>query len=348
MPARRRPLLRKQRLTLRFLKVLPWRAVAGIEVRSSEGAAGRLTPVIPTRGRCRVEGMPLRALFVGLATLDLVQRVARRPGVNEKVVAQRSELSAGGPATVAALTFNALGGRSVLLSALGPGPLGRLAAEELDRAGVRVADAWSGGPDLPISAITILDRTGERSVVSRNAEDMTVALPAELPSLVQDADVVLIDGHHPDLAMAAARAARSCGVPIVLDCGSVKPVYAELVPLADAAVCSASFVTPGSGGFNLLAEALLADGARLVAMTSGAAPVRWRTREATGAVEVPRVTVRDTLGAGDALHGAVAFARAQGVTDPQRSLSFGVTVASLRVQHIGPHAWLEDLRTRRR
>lgn len=292
--------------------------------------------------------MPLRGLFVGLATLDLVQRVARRPGVNEKVVAQRSELSAGGPATVAALTFSALGGRSVLLSALGPGPLGQLAAADLDRAGVRVVDAWAGGTDLPISAITILEGTGERSVVSRNAEDMIVALPAELPVLAEDADVVLIDGHHPDLAVAAARAAWSCGVPIVLDCGSVKPVYAELVPLADAAVCSASFDTPGSHGFDLIAETLLADGARLVAMTAGGGPLRWRTREATGAVEVPRVTVRDTLGAGDALHGAVAFARAQGLTDPQQSLSFGVAVASLRVQHIGPYAWLDDLRTRRR
>ncbi|MGH3823530.1 MAG: PfkB family carbohydrate kinase [Pseudonocardiaceae bacterium] len=290
--------------------------------------------------------MPPRGFFVGLATLDLVQRVTRRPGVNEKIVAQRSELSAGGPATVAAVTFSALGGRSVLLSALGPGPLGRLAAAELDRAGVRVVDAWAGGMDLPISAITVLDGTGERSVVSRNAEDMIVTLPAELLSLAQDADVVLIDGHHPDLAVAAARAARVCGVPIVLDCGSAKPVYAELVPLADAAVCSAGFVTPGSGGFDRIAEALLADGARLVAMTSGAAPVCWRTREAAGAVEVPQVAVRDTSGAGDALHGAVAFVRAQGVTDPVRSLSFGVAVASLRVQHVGPRTWLGDQQLR--
>lgn len=288
--------------------------------------------------------MAPRGLFVGLATLDLVQRVARRPGANEKVLALRSDLAAGGPAAVAAVTFSALGGRSVLLSALGSGPLGRLAAAELARCGVRLVDAWAGGTDLSISAITVLDGTGERSVVSRNAEDMTVAVPAELPALAADADVVLIDGHHPDLAVAAARAARVADVPVVLDCGSARPVYAELVRFADAAVCSAGFVTGGSGGFGLVAEALLAEGARLVAMTAGAAPVRWRTREETGVVEVPQVTVRDTLGAGDALHGAVAFARAQGITDPARSLGFGVAVASLRVQHSGPRAWLDDQR----
>jgi sugar/nucleoside kinase (ribokinase family) len=64
----------------------------------------------------------------------------------------------------------------------------------------------------------------------------------------------------------------------------------------------------------------------------------------TRAVEVPSVAVRDTLGAGDVLHGAVAFTRARGVTNPERSLRFGVAVASLRVQHVGPRTWLHDQR----
>lgn len=279
-----------------------------------------------------------------MTTLDVVQRVARRPGVDEKVVAQRSDIAAGGPAAAAAITFGALGGHSVLLSALGPGPVGRLVAENLAEVGVHVVDAWAAGADLSISAITVLESTGQRSVVSRNAQDLTAVVPAELPALVREADVVLLDGHHPDLALAVARAAQATGVPIVLDCGSAKPVYAGLMPLADAAVCSAVFTAHGRAGFDAVSAALLADGAGLVAMTAGAAPVRWRTWEAAGTVEVPAVAVRDTLGAGDVLHGAVAFARARGVIDPERSLSFGVAVASLRVQHVGPRTWLEDQR----
>ncbi len=290
--------------------------------------------------------MSPRGLFVGLATLDLIQRVARRPGVNEKVIAQRSDLAPGGPATGAAVTFSALGGHSVLLSALGPGPVGRLAAGKLRHAGVHIVDAWATGADLSISAITVLDGTGERSVVSRNAEDLSAVVPADLPALTRDADVVLIDGHHPDLAVAAARAAQAAEVPVVLDCGSAKAVYADLVPLADAAVCSAGFTVGGRGGFGAVSTTLLSEGAHLVAMTAGAAPVRWRTQDATGAVKIPPVTVRDTLGAGDVLHGAVAFARARGVTDPERSLRFGVAVASLRVQHVGPRTWLDDKRLR--
>lgn len=289
--------------------------------------------------------MATRGLFVGLATLDLVQRVGRRPGVNEKVVAQRSDMAAGGPAAVAAVTFGALGGRSVLLSALGPGPVARLAAADLNGAGVRIVDAWAAGTDLCISAITVVDDTGQRSVVSRNAEDLTAVPSADLPALVGGSDVVLIDGHHPELAVTAARVAQAVGIPVVLDCGSPKPVYTELVPLADAVVCSANFAAD-PGRSDAAAAALLADGARLVAMTAGASPVRWWTRQDSGALVVPRVAVRDTVGAGDVLHGAVAFARARGVTDPERALSFGIAVASLRVQHVGPRAWLGDQRLR--
>lgn len=281
---------------------------------------------------------------MGLSTLDLVQVVGRRPGVDEKVVAERSDLAAGGPAAVAAVTFGTLGGQGVLVSGLGRGPVARLAVAELDRLGLEVVDAWVGGTDLSISAVTVLTGSGERSVVSRNAEGMLVAVPAELPALIGRADVVLIDGHHPGLAVAAAREAHAAGIPVVLDCGSPKAVYAELVPLADTVVCSTAFVAGTSGGFEEIAPALVDEGARLVAMTAGAGRVRWRTREAGGAVEVPPVSVRDTVGAGDVLHGAVAFARARGITDSARILRFGVAVASVRVQHAGPRSWLDDQR----
>lgn len=290
--------------------------------------------------------MSPRGLFVGLTTLDLVQRVARFPGPDEKVVALRTDLAAGGPAAAAAVTFAALGGQAVLLTATGPGPVGRWASADLDRCGVRVVDAWAGPGDLSVSAITVLDGTGQRSVVSRNAEDMTVTVPPPLPDLVAEADVVLADGHHPVLAVAAAREAAARGVPVVLDCGSAKPVYADLIGFTTAAVCSAGFRTgpDAPGGFAAVASALLAGGADLVAMSDGGHPLRWRTRGEAGVVPVPEVAVRDTLGAGDALHGAVAYALACGARGAPDGLGFGVAVASLRVQHVGPRDWLADER----
>ncbi len=50
-------------------------------------------------------------LFVGLATLDVIHRIAEPPAVNEKITASGQFVSAGGPAANAAVTFAVSAGR---------------------------------------------------------------------------------------------------------------------------------------------------------------------------------------------------------------------------------------------
>src|SRR5690625_5980424 len=66
-----------------------------------------------------------RGVFAGLATLDVIHRVDASPGPDEKVTALSQFVAAGGPAANAAVTFAALGGHAVLLTALGRSPIDR-------------------------------------------------------------------------------------------------------------------------------------------------------------------------------------------------------------------------------
>jgi sugar/nucleoside kinase (ribokinase family) len=285
-------------------------------------------------------------LFVGLATLDVIQYVERLPGPNEKVVATAADVAAGGPATNAAVTFAALGGRATLLTALGAGPLRTVVAEDLTRHHVDVVDAAAPSHRGPASsAVTVIAGTGDRSVVSVNAEAARIDVPAELSDLVTSADVLLVDGHLPDLTHAAVAAAMSSEVRVVLDGGSWKPAIADVLPQLDAAVCSAAFVVPDGCGHAESAQALLNMGVPFVAFTDGPHAIRWWTKEQSGAVDVPAVAARDTLGAGDAFHGAFAFALTAG-TDNVAALGFAAAVAAVRVEHVGPRAWLADPRLR--
>ncbi|MFG1920835.1 PfkB family carbohydrate kinase [Cryptosporangium sp. NPDC048952] len=284
-----------------------------------------------------------RGVFVGVATVDVVHRLERLVRPNEKVTALGQEIAAGGPAANAAVTFARLGGEATLVTALGSHPLARYVAAELASHGVSVVDA---APDAtvapPVSAIQVLDSTGDRQVSSINAGAFWAAHPAEPPSglaaLAAAADVVLVDGHHPLLALAAARAASqppgAAGahgrVPVVLDGGSWKPVLAELLPLVDYAVCSAVF--PDAASLEV----------PHVAVTRGPDPVLWWSEGSSGEIPVPSVDVQDTLGAGDAFHGAFAYALAGG-TSFQGSLVHGARVAALRCSVAGPRAWLEQL-----
>jgi ribokinase len=285
----------------------------------------------------------VRVLLAGLCTVDLVQRVAELPAPGEKVQSLAVDVAAGGPATNAAVTAAALGAEATLLTVLGAHPLAALARADLESHGVRVVDLAPEHPDPPpVSAVTVRDRDGERTVVSRNAEGRTFLGKARFFGARETggADVVLLDGHHPELALAVAKDAKAGNVPVVLDAGSWKPVLDELLPLVDVAACSAHFRAPEPG--------LHQRGVPTVITTAGPAPVRWSTADGrSGEVPVPAVEARDTLGAGDVWHGAlaVAVARKLMVTDRIR---FANEVAAERVRHVGPRSWTTAIAGRNR
>ncbi|HET6708239.1 PfkB family carbohydrate kinase [Amycolatopsis sp.] len=273
-------------------------------------------------------------LLAGLCTVDVVQRVDELPAPGEKVQSLQVDVAAGGPATNAAVTAAALGAEATLLTVLGAHPLAALARADLEAHDVRVVDLDPGRTEPPpVSAAAVRDRDGERTVVSRNAAGSEATWDGTV-----DADVVLLDGHHPNLALAVARAAGD--VPVVLDAGSWKPVLDDLLPLVDVAACSAHFTAPGPG--------LHERGVPTVITTAGPHPVRWSTADGdSGEVPVPAVEARDTLGAGDVWHGALAVAvrREPRVTDWIR---FANEVAAERVRHVGPRSWTTAIAGRNR
>ena len=282
----------------------------------------------------------MRLLFTGLATVDVVQRVDRFPAADEKVQSASVDVAAGGPAANAAVTAAALGAplgiEVILVSVVGAHPLGDLIRADLAAHGVTLLDAAPEATEPPpVSAVTVLAATGERSIVSRNAGDRAVDVPSR--DFLPDADLTLVDGHHPALAVAAARSARR----LLVDAGSWRPVFAQILPHAEVVACSGDFRHPAAGGSDDAAIAA-AVAAPHVVITHGAAPVTWFSAGRSGEIPVPRVTAVDTAGAGDAFHGALAVALAQG-QDLQTSIGYACRAAAVRVAHAGPRAWLSHL-----
>ncbi len=196
---------------------------------------------------------PSSLVCCGLATLDVVQRVDRVPGADEKVVARGLDVTFGGPAANAAATAAALGVSAVLVTALGQGPVARLVREGLAGAGVRVVDlAGPGAGDPPVSTVLVTRGTGRRAVVSTNAtlraDDLGPGAARAAAELLDVAGAVLVDGHHLAAGVAVAEAARRRGVPVLADGGSWKPGLERLLALVDVAILSADFVVPGAIG----------------------------------------------------------------------------------------------------
>ncbi|MEV5956978.1 PfkB family carbohydrate kinase [Streptomyces sp. NPDC051987] len=292
-----------------------------------------------------VAGRRPAGLFVGLCTLDVVQLVDHVPGPDEKLTARDQVAAAGGPATGAAVAFARLGGLPRLLTGLGSHPLAHGVRADLDALGVRISDLAAERVEPPaVSSVLVTASTGERAVASTNATGHRLRAPADLAELVAACDIAEFDGHHMDLAVDVAAAARSAGRPTLLDAGSWKDGTRRLLAWTDVVVCSADFHPPGTATPAETLEFLRDHGVTWAAVTAGGAPIVWAGPGTGGRVPVPETRVVDTLGAGDVLHGALAYhlSGLAPIDGPAfaDALSRAAAVASRACASFGTRAWL--------
>jgi sugar/nucleoside kinase (ribokinase family) len=292
-------------------------------------------------------------LCVGLTTLDVVHHLDGPPSWGRKQRSVGEELVAGGPAANAAVTAAALLGSARLVTGAGAEATAAAALADLAAHGVEVLDLAPPNWSVPVASALIDIRSGERTVVSPGAVgagglDLPPGTTDEaLEPLLAGVGAVLLDGHHPVLAARVAGVAVRAGVPVLLDAGSWKDELAALLPRLAVAACSADLRPPGGprAGDDPRAVARLLHrlGVPTVLVTDGPRPVVWSTIDgAHGMVAVPAVTARDTLGAGDAFHGALAASVAARVADLAGCVALAAGVASARCARLGARGWLDE------
>jgi sugar/nucleoside kinase (ribokinase family) len=295
-------------------------------------------------------------LACGVAVLDVQQTVDRLPGPDEKLVASDLLVGSGGPAANAAVTAAALGVGARLVTRIGDSALGMLIGADLASRGVDVVDRAGPLEQPAVSTVLVTRGTGQRAVVSINASRHGSELPDGGPdteawarALVHGTAVVLVDGHHLDLALPLAAAARAAGIPVLLDGGSWKPGLERLLGLVDIALISAVLqVPPGLGGSTGRPEddvlaTVSALGPPVVARSRGPLPIEVLAGAGRAEVPVPHVEVVDTLGAGDVLHGALsAWLAVRGTDDLTDGLAWAARIAADSCTAAGARGWLAD------
>ena len=284
--------------------------------------------------------MAKRGLFVGLATIDILYTLNDFPSENSKVVAQSQQILAGGPATNAAITFAFLGGSATLAAPVGRHTLGSLVREECRQYGVTLIDLVPDSDEIPPVSSVLVDRKGQRRVVSVNATRTTVQRFAADPVTMAEVSILLVDGHAMSAGLNWAQAAKAEGVTVVLDAGSWKPETDKLLKSVDYAICSADFIPPGCKNEDEVIQYLLASGIGNIAVTHGADPVRFVSLTSRGIVDVPAVEAVDTMGAGDIFHGAVCLFLAEGFAFEDALREAG-KVASESCHYHGTRRWME-------
>jgi ribokinase len=250
-----------------------------------------------------------RVIVVGSINLDLVVTIDHLPAAGETVTGGRYAQHHGGKGANQAVAAARLDARVSFIGAVGDDAFGVDARDALASERVDVEDLVTV-PGVPTGvAMILVDEAGENCIAvasganhALSAAHVEAALARLRPT---SGDAVLVSHEIPTgTARVALRLGRDAGASTILNPAPADGLDAETVGLAD-------ILTPNRGESAILAANGLPPGP-VTLVSHGADGARLRTQEGETAIPAPRVTAVDTVGAGDALNGALAAGLAAG------------------------------------
>jgi sugar/nucleoside kinase (ribokinase family) len=277
-------------------------------------------------------------LCAGGAVQDIVMRVESFPQAGHKVQASDFVVTIGGQSGNAAVAIARLGAQALYAGTLGApdDPVAMQIVAALEKEGVdcsgtvRVKDAKSS------VSLIMLDGQGEKIIATLRDSGLNDADLPNIAALVQRADAVLSDNRYPLFAVPVCKAAKSRGIPRVLDFDKPTSFDDPLLLLQTHVVASADASREATGEHDLKA-ALTHMGKHLdcfLAITDGPAGYYWLDGGEVHHAKAFKVDVVDTLGAGDVFHGAFTLCLAE-TKDEVEAMRFASAAAAIKCTRFG-------------
>jgi sulfofructose kinase len=282
-------------------------------------------------------------IVIGHAVLDRVYRIDAFPPEPTKVRALEMIESGGGSAANAAAAIARLGGEAELWARIGDDEAGAKVRAFLEVDGVDTQHVRTMHGGRTSTSAVIVDAGGERLIVGERDHAMSLD-PSWLPfERISEAGAVLSDLKWVEATLLAFDRARDAGVPTISDVDIAgHDLLLALVSLSDYAIFPASALDAAfpDGSLEEKLGRVLQVGPRHAGVTHGAKGYTWRNRAGQSGHE-PAFTseVVDTTGAGDAFHGAFAWALVQG-HDDVACVRIASAVAALSCRKLGARAAL--------
>lgn len=280
---------------------------------------------------------------------------------------------AGGAVFNTAIALGRLGAPSAFFSGVSNDMLGEILADSLTASNVDTR--YLARSDRPTTVAFVKLVNGQATYAFYDeATAGRMLSTADLPVLPASVSTLFLGGislvNDPAASTYAALQARECGTRVTMIDPNIRPGFiagkeAEYRARIDGMVARADIVKlsdedlhwlQGPGDLTALARAIVAKGPKVVFITEGANGARAVTRTQDRFVAAQRVSVVDTVGAGDtfnagvlaALHqaGALTKAGVAGLSDAtlDAALSLGTRAAAVTVSRAGANPpWANEL-----
>lgn len=277
---------------------------------------------------------------LGLAALDILVRTDLLPTWDCGVRLQTLGIDGGGPVATALVAAQRLGLQTGFIGTFGSDRMGRIKLDTLVEEGVDTSRSLirQTVEDQAV-LVCVHSLTGERMF-----SGISHAQPLEVRELDRDyiisADILHLDGYHPEAAFQAAIWMREAGKKVMVDGsatqGPVSEAMKALVGLADVLICGTGFGPALTGLQDLwqAGEAMLLMGPGVVVQTEGKDGSYTTMRNERIHTPAFEVEVVDTTGAGDVFHGAYLVGMIRG-WDIRTILQFSTAVSAMKCTRLG-------------
>jgi len=279
----------------------------------------------------------------GSINMDLVVRTPRLPTPGETLTGHTFFTAPGGKGANQAVACARLGAPTRMVGRVGDDLFGEQLRASLRSFGVQ-DDGVLTTPGPSGVALIAVDDLAENTIVIVPGANGSVSI-ADIPRLeavLDGARILLVQLEVPiETVVAAARAAHTRGVTVILDPAPALPLPDELYALADiitpneheAATLTGIAVRDDQGAI-AAARALIARGARRVALKLGARGALTADAEGEQFWSPFTVTPVDTVAAGDAFNGGLAVALSEGRSFNE-AIRWGLAAGALSVTRHG-------------
>ncbi len=289
-------------------------------------------------------------VVVGSVNLDMFFRTDKLPDPGETVVATSVQKSYGGKGANQAVTVARLGGKAVMVCRVGQDSAGKELFDNFKRSGVYTKYVIHDPDFSSGTAFVIVDSHGENSIVIHPGANMKLSV-ADLDMTIDEirnAGLVVAQLEIPVATVErAAEISKENKIPFILnpapapseDISSILKNVDVLCPNKTEAEALTGQKILNVEDAKKAGAILLKSGVKNVVLTLGSTGALYVSKDTKQLFPSPRVTVRDTTGAGDAFVGSFAFSLCSGSTIPE-SVKFANVSAAISITKDGTQAGL--------
>ena len=281
----------------------------------------------------------IKVVGLGQACFDCLGRIPCFPDEDTKIELTDLHMQCGGPVASALTVLSGFGIRSSFIGSISDDYFGteivkNLRNESIDTTQLKITPGFTS----QFAFISINRVNGNRNIFwKRSSAPFLTADEIDL-TIFKNAEYLHLDGLMIDASIEAAKQAKKMGLKVVIDAGTLREGFLDLLPYADVLITSEKFAEAISGDNNFKPESALE---KLKGISRADTIITRGTKGSIGLsgdkiITQPafKIDAVDTTGAGDVYHGAYIYGLIM-KWDMHACMRFASAVSAIKCKNVG-------------